>query len=122
MQKFILPKSREVVGYRSEQYSSLDGSRDLVDVFNFETTELGNTDIIDYILGHHKITHRSIVNEYVLFLYCMGFTECLWLCPRKKDVVQEYDVAPESVNKYTLNGIIISDLGKQGRLIAFQRR
>jgi hypothetical protein len=102
-------------GYRSEEpYGS--GVRDMLRIVCHEIFELGNDDIM---ITLKKNTNKTLL--YLRKLYKQGFTHALWLCDTKRQVIYGYQAPKETVNKHIIkNGIIISDLGSDGKLIAFK--
>ena len=113
-------------GYRTEQIYG-EGYRDLKKVVTHEIKELGNEDIIDHLLEIKAINKREEVFKFVNYLYELGLTECMWLCDSKEDVINEYLQDEPEINnyedyidEYDLNNIfIISDLGTEGKLVAY---
>jgi len=105
-------------GYRTETIYG-EKYRDLKEVVKHEIKELGNEDIIDYLLEIKAIDKRGEVFEFIEYLYDLGITECLWLCVTKEDVINEYlenesgiDNYDEHIDEYTLRKVfILSDLG-----------
>ena len=106
---------KHYAGYRTEMAYGL-GGRDLRSVVKFEIEELENTDIIDW----------TGVPDYITMidaLYAHGYTEAVWLCKEKQHVIDYYCDGDLScpIEKYEItDGVILSDLGDDGQLIAYQ--
>jgi hypothetical protein len=109
----MITKLKSYTGYRSEAvYGS--GIRDIFKVTTHEINELGNTDILDTL----KISKRKL-KLLLKKLVALGYTECIWLCDRSIDVFRCYE--EKQIEKYIIkNGIILSDIGEYGKLIAYK--
>lgn len=132
--------------YRTESaYGSQN--RDIREVLLFEIVELGNTDVLDYVvkhyaesfpdelLGHLKaISDESgiskysdqelcnIVNQTVDCLSChfnVKLMYCLWLAD-KEAVIDLYGGTEETMDAYSTSDFILSDLGRDGILFAYE--
>lgn len=134
------------IGFRTESYS---GSlvRDLSEIIMFEMAELRNDDIPVYVLAHFTLsggvrqdlidTLRLRDNGEYPFLVDRSSLEDLidnmlsdirnetgkdiryglWLA--SKDGVKRYLCGGGTVDRYPLSEVILSDLGPDGRLYAF---
>ena len=112
--KLQLIKLKYYTGYRSELvYGS--GIRDIFKVTSYEINELGNSDILD-TLKISKIKLKLLLKK----LYLLGYTECIWLCDKISQVYGLYEA--KGVEKYIIkNGIVLSDIGTYGKLIAYKK-
>ena len=125
-----------------------DGVREPVAVLYHEIFELGNTDIPEYILEHYSVPpmvqefwggilkelrdygfvedmYRFEKEEAVVLLLEMVWRithreicSVLWLAERE-DVISRYNADEDSIDEYEVSDIILSDLGCDGRLYAF---
>jgi len=109
-------------GYRSEGLYG-EGYRDLRAVVEHEVEDLGNEDILDT----HGFSSMQGMNDFIDRLYSKGYTECVWLVDSIqdfKDMYTSYDDQLDtgySFDKYEIsNPIVISDLGKEGKLVAYR--
>jgi len=111
--KIMLTKLKSYTGYRSELvYGS--GIRDIFKVVDHEINELGNSDILDTL----KVSKKKL-KPLLKKLVALGYTECIWLCDKAIDIFRCY--AEKEVEKYIIkNGIILSDIGAYGKLIAYK--
>lgn len=132
------------VMYRTEcAYGS--GVRDIVQVIFWEITECCNVDIPDYIVKNHRkcLSERTFKN-LILILNNDGLSEltvletirdtikemnkyygldlkyCLWLTSREA-VTKIYNGDEYNIDKYETSDIILSDLGYDGKLFAYEK-
>ena len=117
---------KNYIGYRSEEVYG-EGERDLLKIIKHEFYELGNTDILNYFLEHKLTIETNEQDMFAQVLKCVqiiingGFTKAVWLCDKKKYVKEYYNVSKESIYQVRIErGYIISDLGKEGKLIAYK--
>ena len=127
--------------YRSEE-SGGSGVRDVIDIMTFEIFELGNTDILDYTLENYlqdtniQETVESLIDDVTAFSINEVEKICkliikeiniqtdhnikygLWLADydRVKDM---YAYDESSIEAYKVSDIILSDLGIDGVLFAY---
>ena len=109
-----MTKLKNYIGFRSETlYGS--GIRDIFKVTNHEINDLGNSDILTTL----KTTKRKL-KTLLKKLYAQGYTECIWLCDTPTILCACYGKT-DDIGKYTIkNGIVLTDLGRQGKLIAYK--
>lgn len=113
------------VGYRTEEFRG-NGETDLLAVARHEMTELGNEDIGYTLIHRGAIKSTGGVNDYLLQLYKQGYKRCVWLCDSISELIGSYFEAPdkpEEVDRWAFSPgtwKIISDLGEEGKLIAYQ--
>ncbi|HUU53136.1 MAG TPA: 2'-5' RNA ligase family protein, partial [Candidatus Bathyarchaeia archaeon] len=118
-------KGENITGYRSEEVSG-EGHRDIKNVVRFETEELGNEDIIDTLIDKGIIKDKSELQPLIDNLEKQGFKEVVWLSDSPQDVVDVYSfedrpITPESIERYDIeDGVVISDLGRDGKLVAYK--
>lgn len=134
------------IRYRNESCYG-DGFRDIVDVMRHEIFTLENTDILEYLLDKNPeafsdeliedmkqaIGHTeeyggtdemqelcTNIRDSLSRFYGKELRYCLWLAD--KDVVKElYDGnSAESVDAYKVSDYILSDLGRDGTLYAYE--
>lgn len=109
-------------GYRTESLYG-EGKRDLREVVNHEVTDLGNTDIIDYLTEKGVMNSIDGLDDVINVLYEMGYDSVVWLCDTKQDIIECYPPVhgdEYEFDEYTIKDpVIISDLGKDGKLIAY---
>jgi len=107
----------DIIGYRTEQLYG-EGYRGLFEVLNHEVFELGNTDILSYLNlseGH--------IQDFCHFLMQDGYNNCIWLCKTERDLINSYllEETDYIIDEYEIiDGIILSDLGEQGVLVAYR--
>ena len=127
--------------YRSEE-SGGSGVRDVIDIMTFEIFELGNTDILDYTLENYlqytniQETVERLIDDVTAFSINEVEKICkliikeintqtdhnlkygLWLADydRVKDM---YAYDESSIEAYKVSDIILSDLGIDGILFAY---
>lgn len=135
------------IGYRAEStYGS--NVRKLKDIIFFEVNELLNTDIFEYCIYNYQLPkyikfklkniisliennqglseERLILNINDLIdnlnkIFGMDLRYGLWVCKNKQTVIDYYDASEYEIDAYDVsNGIIISDLGEEGILYAFE--
>lgn len=133
------------IEYRTETaYGS--GTRNIIDVMNYEIFELFNTDIIDYVLTRHnsllseKTKHmlqkdiEDITDENDQKEFCTSiisdinnasnrsYKYALWLCERNavKQLYLNDDYTEQNIDAYAVSDMIISDLGFDGRLYVYE--
>lgn len=131
----------ENIMYRSEDsYGS--GVRDILDIMTFEIYELKNIDILEYTLDHYlqnsniketvenMIADIELFNEEEIYKVCNliineinkqtdhNLKYALWLAEydRVKDM---YAYDESSIEAYKVSDIILSDLGIDGVLFAY---
>ena len=129
--------------YRSED-SSGSGVRDIIDVMVFEIYELGNTDILEYVSEHYlsddtkqvvdnlidTIDNGNEISEDDIREICENIIDeinkktkhnlqvALWLAD--KEVVRDMYADDElNIDAYYTSDIILSDLGYDGILFAY---
>jgi hypothetical protein len=107
---------KNYIGYRTEElYGS--GVRDMLQVTDYEIDELGNIDI-QMTLNLSKKKTKYLLKK----LYQQGYTKSIWLCDSAKILCECYGVGYD-IDKYKIKeGIILSDLKKEGKLIAYKER
>lgn len=129
--------------YRNDSYNNSDGEiRKLKDILVYEIFDLENTDILEYCSEHYDLS-EPLMNEMngiidgeeldedaVEDLVKRLLTEIssltgkilrygLWLA--KKDVVMNfYDGDEETISGYYVSDVILSDLGEDGILFAYE--
>lgn len=126
--------------YRDEDiYGS--GINDILDVISYEVYELGNTDILEYCLDHYvedkNLKNRiidlvnnlenysdldvfNLVQDLVVEINYQTKSDlkyCLWLASEQA-VKDLYDGS--NINAYYTSDIILSDLGYDGILFAYE--
>ena len=133
------------VGYRDDSFSGC-GETDPAEVSYFETAEMGNVDIPEYLLAHYKLTDEEkefledivegepdeIDKEFfcdIIRAVVGGRERCLWLCDSPEDVYDSYFSYRMTREEYFKDGpvswripkdaIILSDLGVEGKLYAY---
>lgn len=135
------------IGYRTESaYGS--NIRKLKDIIFFEIYELSNVDIFEYCIDNYRIpkyikfkleniisliennqepdeerVKRNINDliECLNKLFNVNLKYGLWVCENKQTVIDYYDANEYNINTYDVSdGIIISDLGDEGVLYAFE--
>ena len=137
-----------MIKYRTEAaYGS--GVRNIINVMSYEIYELLNMDILEYVLEHYSLGNdiESKINS-VLHYYCShehldGFSEhdivelcnhiikrinseknkdlkyALWLAD--KDAVKKYyNGEDENIDEYDTSDVVLSDLGCDGILYAYE--
>lgn len=125
--------------YRAE--SSSHPERDAISVMTFEIEELGNEDILDYVLDNYKLSNelKENIKEYINnsdgdlenILKNMlseiktqtgkDIKYALWLA-EKETVIDMYDGEENGIDVYdTKDGVILSDLGYDGILFGFEK-
>ncbi len=132
--------------YRTETaYGSQE--RNIREVMAFEIQELGNTDIPEYLLTHYANCFsdaileclRALANEQEIdelseselyqiiddVVNCLNryfdvnLKYCLWLAD--KEVVKNlYGGTDETIDAYSTSLFILSDLGRDGKLFAYE--
>jgi len=132
-----------MIRYRSEDTYG-EGHRDIVEVMEYETFELENTDIIDTLGSTYfsddsleSLTFRSLVgNQFCSELTALDSTTfcervlellnrktgkdlkyCLWLADLEA-VLELYEGV--NVDAYETSGVVLSDLGYDGSLYAYE--
>lgn len=133
--------------YRTEYYSG-SGIRDLAVIIEYEMSELRNTDIPRYILGHYDLPEelrkeiedtlsledegeypflfdRHMLNELINSMIRavsrqtgMKLRYGLWLASR--ETVEQHYGAGEQIDAYPVGDAVLSDLGPDGILYAYQ--
>ena len=130
-------------GYRTELFSG-SGKRNVFEVAKFEIFELGNLDILYTIINNNLVSNNDLLyvkdfisdlTRYIYFEDTMqdeaiyqvvsmirrntGFkiTYCLWLADRKN---VEYLYGKSCIDTYFTSSIVLSDLGKNGKLFAYE--
>lgn len=127
-----------MTGYRNETaYGS--GITNLFDIIVFEISELGNYDIIDYVLANYSSISSNareflndidtnsdedtieeaaeiIINE-LSDLTGTPLTVGLWLCKDVETVKELY--GDDDIRAYPVSQVILSDLGSDGILYAY---
>lgn len=135
------------IGYRTESaYGS--NVRKLKDIIFFEVSELLNIDIFEYCINNYQlpkhikyklrntillIEEGQEVNEERLKrnidnlidslnkIFEIDLRYGLWVCENKQTIIDYYDANEYDVDTYDVSdGIIISDLGEDGILYAFE--
>lgn len=131
--------------YRNDDYSN-SGVQKLVDIIFYEVFELGNTDILEYCNDHYQLTddltdmidrNIELIQEgddpsdseikYIAKELVKEICEetdkhlryGLWLAS-KKSVIDFYDGTEENINAYPISDVILSDLGDDGKLFAYE--
>lgn len=135
-------------GYRSDDYSDTDLITSNVGVLYHEINDLENDDIIDFVEDHYGLQNNVTrdIDEYVVrdsdgrviqddlvreidqrireILHSNTY-DLIWICDSKQDV-QDSDYAEDEHSIYRVDlpdnpkeYAIVSDLGKQGCLIAY---
>lgn len=117
--KIVKPKEEAIVGYRSEEVYG-EGYREIEAVVKHEIEELGNEDIINTLIDKGFIKDKSEVDGFIKGLKDKGYTEVIWLSPSKVAVEEIYGAHLDSVQKYEKKGIVISEMGEEGRLVAYK--
>lgn len=111
--------SDKFIGHRSEQFRG-ESYRNLIEVTTHEINELCNTDIIDTI----EVLYNRNYKEFLEEIYSDGYTNCVWLCRTKEDVLLgKYCDHESDIDTYIISdGIIISSFGfpDDGMLIAYK--
>ena len=108
-----------IIGYRSEAVYG-DGYRNIDEVIDHEINELDNDDIIDTLKNKGLIRNKSGLSAYITKLKGAGYTEVLWLANTKQDIVDIYRTDIDTIDFYSIiDGILISDIGIDGKLIAY---
>ena len=117
---------KNYIGYRSDEVYG-EGFRDIILVLNHELNELQNNDIIDYFLKNKLIvedTRKVMIKqifESIKIIINRGFNRVILLCDKKKYVKEYYNVSKESIYQVKISeGFILSDLGEEGKLIAYK--
>lgn len=131
------------VMYRSEETGG-SGVRNIIDIMIFEIYELGNTDILDYVLETYlKDTDmRELLKNIIDDVSAYSINEIEEVC---EDIIQEinaqtghnlkyalwladYNVVAEiysfddsTIEAYKTSDIILSDLGRDGILFAYDK-
>ena len=129
--------------YRTESaYGSKH--REIIDVMQYEIFELNNSDILDYLIIHHTDAFdvHQISRIYGVFAglintdsaqydFCRELVEalnsyynvhlkyCLWLAS-KSTVLDLYNASEQDIQKYETSPIILSDLGMDVMLFAYE--
>lgn len=118
--------------------------RGIIDVMQYEIFELNNSDILDYMLIHHTDAFdvHLISRFYSVFAglinthdaqhdFCRELVEalnsyynvhlkyCLWLAS-KSTVLDLYNASEQDIQAYETSSIILSDLGMDGTLFAYE--
>lgn len=120
-----LPKKESITGYRSEEVYG-EGHRNISEVVKHETEELGNEDIIDTLIARGIIKDKTELTPFIERLKSEGYDEVVWLSDTPGDVIDVYSteespISRDSVKRYDIeDGIVISDLGREGKLIAYK--
>ncbi len=120
-----LPKKESITGYRSEEVYG-EGHRNISEVVRHETEELGNEDIIDTLITRGIIKDKTELTPFIERLKSEGYDEVVWLSDTPEDVIDVYSteespISRDSVERYDIeDGIVISDLGRDGKLIAYK--
>lgn len=130
--------------YRTESaYGS--GVRDIIQVIFWEVTECCNMDILDYTVKNHReclsehtlknltmiLNNDTILELAVLEIikdvikeinkyYGLNLKYCLWLTSREA-VINLYNGDESSIDEYEISDIILSDLGYDGKLFAYEK-
>ena len=139
-----------MIRYRSENAFG-DGVRDIIAVMVYETYVLGNIDILEYLAQHYlfgKLKEKALqlCSEHNENGYIDDFSEedweklyssaliqlflktkktpkyCLWLAD--KDVVKDYyckNMKEFDLCAFETSNIILSDLGHDGTLYAYEK-
>lgn len=135
------------VMYRNESFQG-SGWRDAVSVIVHEICELGNTDVLDYCLGHYDLSRmhfddtvralRDSVDEgdevdeadvRLLVTDLLKHIEsntgydiryALWLADMDT-VMSDYDGDEGYVDAYECGPVVLSDLGGEGVLFGYTR-
>ena len=117
--------AKEYVGYRTETISS--GPRDIISVCHFEMNELGNEDIPDTLceLGYIGSSSMAEAMAFIESLHRSGYMEAVWICDTPEAVTNYYSTEYHTIQRgeidtLTVKGILISDLGNEGMLIAYR--
>ncbi len=136
----------EQIMYRSED-SLGSGVRDIIDVMTYEIYELRNPDILDYVFEHYEFS-TGLSNDISAYLYALSddvyyhmskqnvqnlctkivdeinkktkhnLKFALWLADR--DVVADMYADDElNIDAYYTSDVILSDLGYDGKLFAY---
>ena len=138
----------KIIRFRNESAFG-SGMRDIYEVITYETTELCNKDIFSYCLSHHKLSRnlkkrlrillstdeaipgiwdRNEVEKTIYLLVDELKKECkhplnevLWLADKDSVLRFYHGNEPNSeIKGYPVSDVILSDLGPEGTLYAYE--
>jgi len=115
---------KSFTGIRCEELWG-EGHRDTIAVGMHESFELENEDLADTLGLDHD---EKIMKEALTKISKDGYSQCVWVCLSKEDLIDSYikhreDMNPEEVEytEYTFEDcVVLSDIGTEGLLIGYK--